>query len=121
MKVQWTQFRGNKRTSLYKVNLRDRFFDDLEAVFILWYESKYIETVFVGHGHLRKELEELKKDIRIAKYKIYNELYVSWCDVPKSQRAGVVAYLNLELDPLVNNPIEAKLIDVNHPWNIDKF
>jgi len=116
MQLQWKKCQGNVWCSLNILNLDTSHFDNMEGVYIIWYEGDDPATVRVGQGFIRDRLKAHRNDPQIKAY-AHLSLYVTWASVAQAYRDGVEAFLAQRLNPKVGERFPDRTpIEVNLPW-----
>lgn len=117
----WMKCDNNAWCSLGRVDLSHKYYDNFEAVYIIWYwdNSGNPVTVRVGQGNLKDRLAAHRSDPQIQRYAHLN-LLVTWTDVLPHLRNGVEVYLSKVLKPLVGSHFpDAKPIPVVPPFRVN--
>lgn len=114
MLIQWRKCILQSKCRLNSLNLNNEHFDSLVGVCVIYSEDKRLNNIFVGQGNIRDILTDMKKDKKLQKYG--PDLFVTWAYVPLSSLKGVEAFLNKELNPIIQNLNKGvELINVNLP------
>ncbi len=120
MEIDWYKCKGDIWCELNKLDIDHKYVKGITGVYILWYEVQKIEFVKIGHGKIRDELLNERKELAIqafAKYKVK----VTWAEVSKSKMGQVHAYLEDILKPTISsdNIDKTKKIEVDLPFELE--
>ena len=121
----WVKCENNAWCSLYQVDLRHNYYDNLVGVYIIWYWDNLGNpiTVKIGQGNIKNRIIAHRRDPQIQAYAHMN-LLVTWTSIPSHLLDGVEAYLGKVLKPRVGSlfpnvkptPVGLPFL-VNPPWN----
>ena len=90
--------------------------EDSAGVYIIWHGGRKPRVVRVGQGNFRERFSSHRNDPEITEYAKEGDLYVTWAELPQSDRAAVEFYLFAKLHPLVGEVSYAPETSVNLPW-----
>ncbi len=111
LQLTWYAWTTDVWSSFSTVNLAHGHFDGMEGVYIIWQGGGPI--VRVGQGVIKDRIADHRMNPAIA---AYNNLYVTWAQVPVQYRDGVERYLANALNPRVGDAFPNALpIMVNLP------
>ncbi len=111
--VEWARFQGSQWYDLDEVDLKHEYFNDLDAVYVIWRTDG--KVVKVGSGMIRDRLQEHLKEKEIRKLRPLN---VTWGIVMTTKHTdGVVRFLTEKLNPMLGGSVSApEAVEVNLPW-----
>lgn len=116
MNVTWNDCKGDVWCHLNSVNLSHEHFDNMEGVYIIWYEETERTVVRVGQGVIKDRIAAHRKDKDVQAYKDLG-LYITWASIAENNRDAVEAFLADELNPKVGDRFpDRKPLKVNLPW-----
>jgi len=114
--LNWIKCDGEKWCDFLKLNLSSSHFDNLNGVYIIWYNGNPGKVVRLGQGVIKDRLTQHRADSEILAYQKYG-LFVTWAQVLANQMDGVEAHLANILNPLVGERFpNVNPIVVNAPW-----
>ena len=118
MNVDWVKRKAGSWCQLKELDLDQEYFDDMEGVYIIWYEFDVPgnQAEYVGQGIIR---DRLKDHCGSDWFPNYSDviLFVTWADVPEANRDGVERYLAEYYEPTIGQRYPcAKPIEVNIPF-----
>jgi hypothetical protein len=115
--VEWQKCERGGWCCLSELDLAHNHFDDMEGVYLIWYEDDNSVCLRVGQGFIRDCLVQELQDDDIQAHGQERELFVTWAKVGPTFRSGVVKCLAAALKPELECacPV-AEAIEVNLPW-----
>ena len=117
MVLNWIKCNEGEWCHLDGINLDNQHFDDLEGVYIIWYDDFGPVTVYVGQGTIRDRLAVHRRD-KVQEF-IHTGILVTWAIALESLRDGIEAYLARKLNPLIGSRHpDCTEIEVNLPWKL---
>jgi hypothetical protein len=114
IKYKRTDDEPSRWCDLFKIDLDDPYFDELEGVLVIWHHGQQ-PVLRAGHGKIRFSLQAARQNDDILAISQESPIFVSWAKVEESRRAGVERYLIDMLNPRVHailrpvDPIEVNL------------
>lgn len=114
--VQWKHRSDGAWIPLSSIDPADEVACAEEGVYLIWHGGSASRTICVGHGKVRDRLAALRRDPAVQSFRSQG-IYVSWARVAADQQAGVAAYLEGVLAPILkhDNDEGRALIPVNLP------
>ena len=110
--------RNNNIIYPLNIDLTNQRFDNLEGIYVIWYETRlgYFQAVYVGQGEIRNRLYSHRIG-NISERHASEHLYVIWAKESSSKetREGIEQYLHDLLNPLESKPQNVTPIQVNWP------
>ena len=114
--LSWMRCLGNVWCKLALVNLKNRHFENMEGVYMIWHGGPNPHVVYVGQGIIRERIESHRSDSEIQQFARFG-LYVTWAEVNSSKRDGIERYLAGRWEPIVGDKHPyVDPIEVNSPW-----
>ena len=116
LSVHWNKCQGEQWCNLFRVNLEDQHFANLEGVYVIWHGGHSPATVRVGQGIVKDRLAEHRRDPAILQHQPHG-VFVTWAQIGAYQRDGVEKYLGDTLKPKMGTHFpDTHVIVVNLPW-----
>lgn len=116
MNLNWVQCVSGKWCDFFGLNLDMPSYDHIEGVYLLFHESPEPVVIYVGHGHIKGSILDLRRDPAITQYRD-KKILVTWAKVPDWAREGVVRFLTEAYLPLEGSfSTKDTAIIVNLPW-----
>jgi hypothetical protein len=115
--VQWEKCRTGGWCHLSELDLAHNHFDDMEGVYLIWYEAENPVCLRVGQGFIRDCLVQELYDQDIQAQRQRQELFVTWARVGPRFCDSVAKYIIEALEPKLECTCpDTKPIEVNLPW-----
>jgi pSer/pThr/pTyr-binding forkhead associated (FHA) protein len=122
VRLEWHKNRENAWWTLAEANVEDEDFDDLEGIYIIWYEDQIRVTLRVGQGHIRDGLVGERNTEDIWRYAQQHEIYVTWAKVDRKYHENVARYIAETVKPeLKSSYLDVGPFVVNLPWHDRKL
>jgi len=103
--IQWAKTKTGKFRRLPFLDLNRERLDNLSGVYVVWHGGTKPGWVYVGMtDDLHMDLLDIKENKDVIAYDVRGGLFVTWQVFPKSQRAGIFAFLSKVLQPEIRNP-----------------
>lgn len=116
--VQWEKCKKGDWCRLSELDLAHNHFDDMEGVYLIWYEVEKPVCLRVGQGFIRDCLIWELNDHDIQAQRKKQELFVTWARVGSTFRSPVARYIIEELEPVLECTCpDTGCIEVNLPWH----
>ena len=115
LELNWRDCEGPVWCPLLTVNLKKV---SEHGVYIIWGQRGSFRVEHVGQGVIAQELAQHRMNSKFTSRYTADNLFVTWADVPKSQRNGIELYLRAMYSDLGESlPPNTEPIKVNSPWN----
>ncbi len=116
LEVKWERTDQCYWHELMKIDFSDSLYNRLHGVFIIWHGGSNPRVLYIGQGHIAKELEKLKSKREIKKFELLG-LFVTWAKFKPEHMNGIHRFLNDKLRPTLSMcKIEDHQIYVNLPF-----
>ena len=115
--LEWHKNSEGKWWTLADANVEDEHFDDMEGVYIIWYEDHDQVTLRVGQGHIRDCIVSERNNEEMWRYVQEHEIYVTWAQVERKYLEVVAKQIAQATKPrLKSSSPDVGTSVVNLPW-----
>ena len=116
LEVKWERTDQCYWQELMKLDFSEPSNKRLQGVFIVWHGSSNPRVIYIGHGHIFKELEKVSCKREVKQF-VQLGLFVTWAKIKPELMTGVHRFLNDKLRPTLSMcKIEDHQIYVNLPF-----
>ncbi len=118
VRLEWHKNGEGAWWTLAEANVEDEDFDDLEGIYIIWFEDQIRVTLRVGQGHIRDGLVGERNSEDMWRYAQQHEIYVTWAKVDRKYHENVARYIAETVKPELNSSYpDVGPFMVNLPWH----
>jgi pSer/pThr/pTyr-binding forkhead associated (FHA) protein len=120
--LEWHNNGKGKWWTLAEANVEDDSFDNLEGVYIIWYEDQNQVTLRVGRGHIRDCIVKERNSKDMWRYAQQHELYLTWAQVGSRYSENITKYIAETVKPkFKSSHSDVEPFVVNLPWSSEGF
>jgi sporulation protein YlmC with PRC-barrel domain len=121
-RLEWHKDGNGTWWTLSEADIEDEVFDDLEGVYVIWYEDHDEVTLRVGQGHIRDCIVSERNNQDMWRYAQQHEIYLTWARVGREHRENVAKYIAETVKPkLESSHPDVEPLMVNLPWHDEEF
>jgi pSer/pThr/pTyr-binding forkhead associated (FHA) protein len=115
--LEWYKNGAGTWWTLAEANVEDAQFDDMEGVYVIWYDDQNHVTLRVGHGHIRDCIVRERNDEEMWQHAQQHEIYLTWAKVDRKYQEVVAKYIAKAAKPKLKSTYgDVGVSAVNLPW-----
>jgi hypothetical protein len=107
IELDWHKCIGDIWCNLYRIDANHKNLSGFSGIYIIWsgkFEGER-NVLLTGYGDIKKIILQYKEDIAVKAFE-HLGVFISWADVPYSNRKQVVNFLINTLNPKMTTKIE---------------